>query len=468
MSWFFRRKKKTVQDQEDLDHTSLIGADPEGKGSSTESGQSAVSGRLAPVERVSDLAEETISAEIIKSGTGDPAELRRRNTATLKKMSKAELVDVIYTMAQKNKLLHAENDRMQKELSERTVRMDSAGSIAEASVQINQILMTAQNTADDYVKSVRASVEDPALREKIILETISEEEKEKLRAETLAAANKEADEIRRKAGKEAESIIKSADEEAKRLKKSADEEAENVRRQAGDEAAKLKNKARDEAARCRQAAEDDARKLRVDSENLARQIALEAEESARQVRLNADSETEQVKSEAFRALEEAKNEAEKTRVEALSIAKSDAAKIREEAQAEAEASRAGLHVIEEQTRLGALENVRAEAEALRSQILGDIEGMKAQAEKELSEARIKHENAKKELSFFKAKQAQIEEEENQREDQMARMQQLLAEAKKAANPYEGLTPEECFNAKLKELAAMVREHPELSGRLRRN
>ena len=63
MSWFFRRKKKTVQDQEDLDYTSLIGADPEGKGSITENG-SAASGHLAPVERVSDLAEETISAEI--------------------------------------------------------------------------------------------------------------------------------------------------------------------------------------------------------------------------------------------------------------------------------------------------------------------------------------------------------------------------------------------------------------------
>ena len=469
MSWFFRRRKKKIDDFEDElqeEYMSLNESANPGDGRTpampnTASGKTAVSGTLAgrqaPVERVNDLAEETISAEIIRSGGGDPAELRRRNTATLKKMSKAELVDVIYTMAQKNKILHAENDRIQKELADRTVRMENAGSIADASVRINEILSVAQNTADDYVKSVRASVEDPELREKIILETISEEEKERLRSETLEAAGREADEIRKKAG-----------EEADYLKKTAGEEAERVRKEAAEEAAKLRSLAKDEAARYRQAAEDDARKLRTDSENLARQIALEAEESARSIRMNADTETEQVKSEAFKALEDAKNEAEKTRIEALNLAKSDAARIREEAKAEAEASRASLHAIEEQTRLGALENVKAEAEALREKILGEVAGMRAEAEKELSEAKEKHENAKKELSFFKTKQAQIEEEESQREEQMAKMQKLLEEARKAANPYEGLTPEECFNARLKELAAMVREHPELSGRLRRN
>ncbi len=74
----------------------------------------------------------------------------------LKRMSRAELVEVIYELQRQLEQLEKENDRLEEELQDRRVRLENAGSIAQAAVEVSHLLEAAQTAADLYVDSVKA------------------------------------------------------------------------------------------------------------------------------------------------------------------------------------------------------------------------------------------------------------------------------------------------------------------------
>ena len=103
----------------------------------------------------------------------------------LRRMSRVELIEIIYALEQNEEELKQENEKLRKKLEERTVVVEKAGSIAEAVAGLNHIFDTAQQTADDYLASV-AEVRDEAKRE---AERIVNEAKEEARR-ILAEAEK--------------------------------------------------------------------------------------------------------------------------------------------------------------------------------------------------------------------------------------------------------------------------------------
>ena len=75
----------------------------------------------------------------------------------LRHLSRAELLDILYEQQKRYEESLAENQALRQQLEDRTLRIASAGSIAEAAMQINGVFEAAQAAADQYLASVKAA-----------------------------------------------------------------------------------------------------------------------------------------------------------------------------------------------------------------------------------------------------------------------------------------------------------------------
>ena len=78
----------------------------------------------------------------------------------LKKLSRMELVDIIYQLKKNEQQKQEEIAALEEALQDKRIRVSVAGSVAEAAVDITQILTVAQNTADLYLQEIAAMKED--------------------------------------------------------------------------------------------------------------------------------------------------------------------------------------------------------------------------------------------------------------------------------------------------------------------
>ena len=72
----------------------------------------------------------------------------------LKKLTRRELVDIIYQMKKHEEQLQAEIAALQVALQEKRIRVSEAGSIAEAAASVTNLFATAQQTADLYLREI--------------------------------------------------------------------------------------------------------------------------------------------------------------------------------------------------------------------------------------------------------------------------------------------------------------------------
>ena len=77
----------------------------------------------------------------------------------LRRMHRAELIEIIYALKQSEDQLKAQNAALTAQLQDRQLRLESAGSIAQAALELNNVF-AAQAAADDYLHSVQASLAD--------------------------------------------------------------------------------------------------------------------------------------------------------------------------------------------------------------------------------------------------------------------------------------------------------------------
>ena len=82
----------------------------------------------------------------------------------LRRMHRAELIEIIYALKQHEDQLKAQNAALTAQLQDRQLRLESAGSIAQAALELNNVFAAAQaaadDAADDYLRSVQASLAD--------------------------------------------------------------------------------------------------------------------------------------------------------------------------------------------------------------------------------------------------------------------------------------------------------------------
>ena len=101
-----------------------------------------------------------------------------------KRLSRSQLIDIIYELQLKQEELAAENERLSKALADKRLRISQVGNLAEAALEIHNVMQTAQEAAEHYLEEVRLRADN---EEQLILS----EAKEKAAA-ILAKAEKEA------------------------------------------------------------------------------------------------------------------------------------------------------------------------------------------------------------------------------------------------------------------------------------
>ena len=87
---------------------------------------------------------------------GREADFHRMADRELKKLSRAELIDIIYALKEREDDLSAQVAALEEKLAQREIQISRAGSIAEAALAINRVFEQAQAAAEDYLISVRA------------------------------------------------------------------------------------------------------------------------------------------------------------------------------------------------------------------------------------------------------------------------------------------------------------------------
>ena len=110
----------------------------------------------------------------------------------LKKLSRRELVDIIYQMKKNEQNMLDEINALKEELEDRRLRISEAGSIAEAAVVMTDLFSNAQKTADLYLQEIASLKEET---EKECKEKI--EEANKTAAKLYAVAEKQCEAMRR-------------------------------------------------------------------------------------------------------------------------------------------------------------------------------------------------------------------------------------------------------------------------------
>ena len=72
----------------------------------------------------------------------------------MRKLSRRELVDIIYQMKKNEQQMQEEIASLQAALQDKRMRISEAGSIAEAAASITKVFSAAQETADLYLHEI--------------------------------------------------------------------------------------------------------------------------------------------------------------------------------------------------------------------------------------------------------------------------------------------------------------------------
>lgn len=97
----------------------------------------------------------------------------------LKRLSRRELVEVIYQLKRSEEQLKEEVAALRAELQDKQIRMSVVGSLADAAATVTQLFSTAQMTADVYLREItRMKEETEAACAKMLEEARAQSESE--------------------------------------------------------------------------------------------------------------------------------------------------------------------------------------------------------------------------------------------------------------------------------------------------
>lgn len=114
----------------------------------------------------------------------------------LRRLSRTELVEILYEQQKRNEALAAENERLRAQLEQRELKIADAGSIAEAALQLSGVFEAAQAAADQYLHSIHAANAGMAEKQESAERRASEilADAEQRAAALIADAERQADE----------------------------------------------------------------------------------------------------------------------------------------------------------------------------------------------------------------------------------------------------------------------------------
>ena len=72
-----------------------------------------------------------------------------------KRLNRAQLIDIIYQLQLENEKLNEERQAMAAELADKRLRLSNAGNIADAALEIHNVMQAAQDAATHYLEEIR-------------------------------------------------------------------------------------------------------------------------------------------------------------------------------------------------------------------------------------------------------------------------------------------------------------------------
>ena len=94
-----------------------------------------------------------------------------------KRLSRAQLIDIIYKLQLELEKVNEEKQELESKLADKRLRLQSAGNIAEAALEINDCFRSAQNAAEQYLNEIKAIREETeAERQRILAQAQAEAE----------------------------------------------------------------------------------------------------------------------------------------------------------------------------------------------------------------------------------------------------------------------------------------------------
>ena len=86
-----------------------------------------------------------------------------------KRLSRAQLIDIIYQLQLQMDKLAEQNRELERELEDKRLRLSNAGNIAEAALKINDCFNSAQRAAEQYLNEIKVMREETEVQQKKIL-----------------------------------------------------------------------------------------------------------------------------------------------------------------------------------------------------------------------------------------------------------------------------------------------------------
>ena len=93
----------------------------------------------------------------------------------LRRLSRADLLELLLAQRRENEQLRCMLDQTQSQLADRTIKIDNAGTLAEASLQLSGIFTAAQDACQYYVDNVQQLSE----RQSLVCQQMEQETREK-------------------------------------------------------------------------------------------------------------------------------------------------------------------------------------------------------------------------------------------------------------------------------------------------
>ena len=94
-----------------------------------------------------------------------------------KRLTRPQLIEIIYQLQLQVDELNLKNASLEAELEDRRLRVEKAGNIAYAALEINDCFRNAQKAADQFLDEIKALREDTQAQRQKILEEAREEAK---------------------------------------------------------------------------------------------------------------------------------------------------------------------------------------------------------------------------------------------------------------------------------------------------
>lgn len=76
-----------------------------------------------------------------------------------RRLSRSQLIDIIYQFQLKQEELEAEIEKLKRALADKRILVNNTGNIAEAALELHNVMQTAQNAAEHYVEEIRLRVD---------------------------------------------------------------------------------------------------------------------------------------------------------------------------------------------------------------------------------------------------------------------------------------------------------------------